>query len=138
MNCLCDSMIGISDLNLYFETHMAGLDSEFIRFSVYFDNGVTDNSINDVRNAMSEWVESFEEQDIYAGYVVAINGGDRIIISLDYGCIDNCDISLRGILASLNKISGISEVIINEEASLIYEEEIPSDFDFCREFYGGI
>ena len=136
MNSVCDSMIGLSGLDLYYEAHMSGLANEYIEFSVYFEHGVTDEKIVAIEDSINKWAVPFEENEIFLGYIAVLKKDGKAVICLDYGCIDNCDVSICGILTALNKISDISTVGINEDTEFRYTYGIPAGFDFYGEFYG--
>lgn len=51
-----DSILGIDQLDLNYEAHVAGFDGESFLYSVYFDGGVTDeNPAGDVGLFFTKW-----------------------------------------------------------------------------------
>lgn len=128
MNYVCDSMIDIKGLNLNYEAHMAGLECEYIEYSVYLENGVSNKKITEIKNAINNWAVPYERNGIFLGYIGVLKKDDKALICLDYGTIDNFEVPVCGILTALNDVSEISSVIINEGSD--YHYEVPSVDDF--------
>ena len=64
-----DEVLGLSSMGLSYEAHVAGFDGECFDFCVYFGSSVTDEEACAVENAVHEFLEPYEEKDIYLGYV---------------------------------------------------------------------
>ena len=95
---------------------MAGIDGECFNYSVYLNDEVTDEKFKEIKDLVTRFIEEKNAKDIYLGYVDVTKENDRICIYLDIGGVDPQfeDASVQGILATLNKVSGIKKVIINE------------------------
>ncbi|MCM1288237.1 MAG: hypothetical protein NC240_07985 [Clostridium sp.] len=111
-----DDIMGFDKLGLYYEVHMAGADGENFNYSVYFADGVTDEKFAEVDKAVSDFFNSFDEEEDL-GYFDVSNEDDKVNIYLDLGGSDpdNEDTAIKGILKALNKVSGIKSVIVNED-----------------------
>lgn len=111
-----DEVLGLSNMDLNFEAHVAGFDGECFDFCIYFGSSVTDEEACAVENAVHEFLEPYEIKDIYLGYVDITSEGDKVRIYLDLGNVDPGyeQTAISGILKSLNNVDGIDHVIINE------------------------
>jgi len=116
-----DFMMGFEELGLYFEVHLMGLDGECFMYSVYFDEELTEEKFEEMKEAIRNFVKSYDEE-IYLGYIDVSREDGKGSIYLDLGNVEapNENIALKGILKALNNVSGIKKVMINEEF----------DFDF--------
>ena len=112
-----DSILGIDQLDLNYEAHVAGFDGESFLYSVYFDGGVTDEKAEEIQQVMSDYSSQNGDEENYMGYIDIYNGEDQIMIYLDLGGVseENCNMAVTGILKALNSVAGIKSVIINEE-----------------------
>lgn len=110
-----DNMFDFSKLNLYFETHVAGLDGECFTYSVYFDDGISDEKTAEINKAIDDWSAPYDEKEIYLGYISVSKEDDKALVYLDLGSIKDCDQSIYGILTALNNVTGIKSVILNED-----------------------
>lgn len=110
-----DSMMGFDKLDLYFEAHMAGIDGECFHYSVYFEEGYSDAKLKETETVIEEFAASFDEET-YPGYMDVSKNDDKVNIYLDLGNTDpgESDNIIKGILTTLNKVSGIKCVIVNE------------------------
>lgn len=110
-----DRMMGLDQLDLYFEAHMEGIDGECFNYSVYFEDGCPDAKVEETDRAVTEFAESFDEED-YPGYMDVSKMDDKANIYLDLGNTDpeESDTIIKGILKALNQVAGIKTVIINE------------------------
>lgn len=117
-----DSMMGFDKLGLYYETHMAGMDGECFNYSVYFEESLTDEKFEETDKAISEFIKPYNDKEIYLGYLDVSKVDEKVNIYLDLGNVDpkDSDTAIQGILKTLNSVSGIKCVIINEG----------SDYDF--------
>lgn len=115
MDYKCDDMFNFGELNLYFETHVAGLDGECFYYSVYFNDGVSDEKIAEISKAIADWSAPYDEKDIYTGYISVSKEDDKASIYLDLGNVEDCDTSINGIMTALNNVTGIKSVILNED-----------------------
>ena len=117
-----DNMMGFDRLGLYYEVHMAGIDGECFHYSVYFENGLTDEKFGELDKAIDEFVKPYNDKDIYIGYISVSKEDDKATVYLDLGgsTPNNEEIAIKGILKALNSVSGIKSVILNEGC----------DFDF--------
>ena len=111
-----DSMLGLNGLNLYYEAHLAGIEGECFDYSVYFENGVTDEKISEISKAINEFTAPFDEKGIYPGYMSVSKEAEKAMVYLDLGNVNpNYENTvIRGILTAFNNVSGIKKVIINE------------------------
>ena len=112
-----DSILGIDQLDLNYEAHVAGFDGESFLYSVYFDGGVTDEKAEEIQQVMSDYSSQNGDEENYMGYIDIYNGEDQIMIYLDLGGVseENCNMAVTGILKALNSVVEIKSVIINEE-----------------------
>lgn len=112
-----DSILGIDQLDLNYEAHVAGFDGESFLYSVYFDGGVTDEKAEEIQQVMSGYSSQNGDEENYMGYIDIYKGEDQIMIYLDLGGVseENSNMAVTGILNALNSVSGIKSVIINEE-----------------------
>ena len=112
-----DSILGIDQLDLNYEAHVAGFDGESFLYSVYFDGGVTDEKAEEIQQVMSDYSSQNGDEENYMGYIDVYKGEDQIMIYLDLGGVseENCNMAVTGILKALNSVAGIKSVIINEE-----------------------
>ncbi len=112
-----DSMMGFEKLGLYFEAHIAGIDGECFNYSVYFDNRITDEKLDEANKAIDEFINPYNDKDIYMGYIDVSENDGKVNIYLDLGGINPDDeaTAINGILKALNNVKGISKVIVNEE-----------------------
>ena len=112
-----DSILGIDQLDLNYEAHVAGFDGESFLYSVYFDGGVTDEKAEEIQQMMSGYSSQNGDEENYMGYIDIYKGEDQIMIYLDLGGVseENCNMAVTGILKALNSVAGIKSVIINEE-----------------------
>ncbi|MDO5559840.1 MAG: hypothetical protein Q4F95_09615 [Oscillospiraceae bacterium] len=111
-----DNMIGVDRLGLYFEAHVADIDGECFNYSVYFENGITDEKFEETNKAIAEFMKPYNDEDTYLGYIDVTKEDDKVSIYLDLGNVDPDyeDTAIHGILEALNNVSGIKSVIINE------------------------
>lgn len=112
-----DSILGIDQLDLNYEAHVAGFDGESFLYSVYFDGGVTDEKAEEIQQVMSGYSSQNGDEENYMGYIDIYKGEDQIMIYLDLGGVseENSNVAVTGILKALNSVAGIKSVIINEE-----------------------
>ena len=112
-----DSILGIDQLDLNYEAHVAGFDGESFLYSVYFNGGVTDEKAEEIRQAMSDYSSQNGDEENYMGYIDIYNGEDQIMIYLDLGGVseENSNMAVTGILKALNTVAEIKSVIINGE-----------------------
>lgn len=111
-----DKMMGFDTMDLNYEAHIVGLDGECFTYSVYIAENDTANKKTEIINAIAEWDKPFNEKDIYTGYINVSEKNGIIIIFLDLGNVEPeyQNISIKGILESLNNVTGIESVLINE------------------------
>ena len=112
-----DSILGVDQLDLNYEAHVAGFDGESFLYSVYFDGGVTDEKAEEIQQVMSDYSSQNGDEENYMGYIDVYKGEDQIMIYLDLGGVseENSNVAVTGVLKALNSVSGIKSVIINEE-----------------------
>ena len=112
-----DSILGVDQLDLNYEAHVAGFDGESFLYSVYFDGGVTDEKTEEIQQVMSDYSTQNGDEENYMGYIDVYNGEDQIMIYLDLGGVseENSNVAVTGVLKALNSVSDIKSVIINEE-----------------------
>lgn len=112
-----DSILGIDQLELNYEAHVAGFDGESFLYSVYLDGGATDEKVAEIQQVMADYSSQNGDEENYMGYIDIYKGEDQIMIYLDLGGVseENCNMAVMGILNALNSVEGIKSVIINEE-----------------------
>lgn len=112
-----DSILGIDQLDLNYEAHVAGFDGESFLYSVYFDGGVTDEKAEEIQQVMADYSSQNGDEENYMGYIDVYKGEDQMMIYLDLGGVseENSNMAVTGILKVLNNVAGIKSVIINEE-----------------------
>lgn len=117
-----DSMMGFDKLDLYFEAHVAGFDGECFDYSIYFEEGSSDDKLKEINTAINEFIAPYDEKEIYMGYIDVSKNDEKVSIYLDTGNVEpeDIDAAVTGILKALNKVTGIKKVIVNEDC----------DFDF--------
>ncbi|MDE7098822.1 MAG: hypothetical protein K2O60_06715 [Ruminococcus sp.] len=115
--------MGLDKLGLYYSIKADGIDGECFHYSVYLDGDVTEEKCYEIGIAIGEFFASYDEKEIYTGYLDISKEDDKIFIYLDLGNVKPQyeDISINGILQALNNVSGIKSVVINEGID---------DFDF--------
>lgn len=102
----------LDKIQLNYEAHMVGYGGEKYCYSIYFENAATDENCNEVDNAVDKACDEFGED--YIGYI-DINIKDNIVsIYHDTGNVEDCDSAVRTVLKSLNNVTGIKNVVINE------------------------
>lgn len=108
--------MGIDQLDLNYEAHVAGFDGESFLYSVHIDGGVTDEKVDEIQQVMADYSSQNGDEENYMGYIDIYNGEDQIMIYLDLGGVseENSNMAVTGILNALNSVSGIKSVIINE------------------------
>lgn len=113
-----DSMIGLDELELNYEAHVVGFDGENFTFSVYFEDGLTDAEFEETDNVIGEFFKSYNERDIYLGYIDVLKQEDKVFVFLDLGNVEPeySNTAIHGILNALNNVSGIKTVLINENS----------------------
>ena len=111
-----DSIIGLDKLDLSYEAHLEGIDGENFTYSVYFENGVTDEHFGAVEKAVIDFVQPYETGGVFLGYIDVSKADDNICVYLDLGNTDEGqeNTAIHGILTALNGVEGIKSVIINE------------------------
>lgn len=115
--------MGFDKLGLYYNVKVDGIEGECFNYNVYFDGYVTEEKCRKIADAIHELRVPYEEKDIYMGYLDVSKETDIVRIYLDLGNVkpDYEDISIKGILQALNKVSGIKSVIVNEGIDVFYE-----------------
>lgn len=108
--------MGLDKLGLYYNIKADGIDGECFHYSVYLDCSVTEEKYKEICNAVHDFQEPYQEKDIYMGYYSVSKEDDKIEIYLDLGNVTPKyeQVSIEGILKSLNNVSGIKSVVINE------------------------
>lgn len=112
----CDSMFEFGKLHTYFEVHVADIDGECFTYNVYFNTAVTDQKIDEINHAIEQWFAPYFDQDIYCGYISVTKEKGKVSVDLDLGGVEDCDLSIYGIVKALNTVRDIKKVIINEDA----------------------
>lgn len=110
-----DNLIGLDKLDLYYEVHMVGIDGECFNYSIYFDE-YNDKKFDEINGVIEEFEFNYTNK-FYIGYIDVTKDGDKVNIFLDLGNVDlryHNDV-IQGILTTINKVSGIKRVIINED-----------------------
>ena len=112
-----DSMIGLENLDLYYEAHLVDLDGECFIYRIYLDEEVNNEKFEEIKKAVEVFSEDFDfNGDNYPGYIDVSLKENNILIFLDLGNVlpQNQNISIQGILKTINKVKGIKKVMINE------------------------
>lgn len=118
-----DEMVGLDQLNVNFEVHMAGIDGENFMFNVYFSEEITEEKFSETEKVVSEFASTYEEQDMDLGYLNVSKEEDKVVVYLDLE-IEDMELSNRaicGLVEALDKVSGIKSVIINEDSEGDFE-----------------
>jgi hypothetical protein len=117
-----DKMMGLDKLELYYKTHMAGIDGENFSYSIYLENNNIYDKFIEISKAITEFIQPYDEKDIYMGYIDITKDDEKVNIYLDLGNVEPQyeDVAIKGILKAINIVQGIESVIINEGC----------DFDF--------
>lgn len=112
-----DDILGLEELGLNYETSLEGLDGECFNYGVYFDGCSAESKLDEVSAAVTKAEESFDAPDPYIGYIDVTVEGEKINIFHDLGNVDpeSCDAAIHAVLLSLNDVSGIKHVAINED-----------------------
>ena len=112
-----DSILGVDQLDLNYEAHVAGFDGESFLYSVHIDGGVTDEKVDEIQQVMADYSSQNGDEENYMGYIDVYKGEDQIMIYLDLGGVseENSNVAVTGVLKALNSVSDIKSVIINEE-----------------------
>lgn len=113
-----DSMIGLDELELNYEAHVVGFDGENFDFNIYFEDELTDAKFEETNNAIGEFFKSYNEQEIYLGYLDVLRKENKVFVYLDLGNVEPeySNTAIHGILNTLNNVSGIKTVLINENS----------------------
>lgn len=65
-----DSMIEVEKLDLYYEAHLVGLDGECFIYNIYFNDGINDEKLEEVKKSVKEFSENYNYNgDTYPGYI---------------------------------------------------------------------
>lgn len=118
-----DEALGLTKLPLQYPAHARGIDGENFIYSVYFTDGTADEEkAESVRQAINAYDFQLVGDD-YIGYLDISANDSNVSIFLDLGNTEpqNENRIIHGILLALNSVSGIKEVILNEDCC---------DFDF--------
>jgi hypothetical protein len=111
-----EEILGIDQLDLYFDTSVEGFDGECFSYSVYFDSSTAEEMLADVEAAMEDAVDAFGGEDHYIGYISASVEDDKVFIYHDLGGVEPEDnnAAIHTVLKALNDVKGIKNVVINE------------------------
>lgn len=122
--------MGFDKLGLYYNIRMDGLDGECFEYSVYFENGLTDEKFGEADKAIDEFLKPYNEKEIYMGYIAVSRKDDKINIYLDLGNVKPQyeNVSIKGILQALNNVSGIKSVVVNEGCDYDFPDDFEDDF----------
>ena len=117
MDFSLDEYVGITQLNLNFDVHMVGIDGENFTYHVYYFEEITEEKFEETKKVVDEFASSYTEQ--YLGYIDVSKEDYKVVIYLDLGIEDMelANQAICGLVESLNKVSGIKSVIINEDCS---------------------
>lgn len=107
-------LFGISALGLHYEAQLAGIDGECFQYSVYFEGAPDEEAVS---AAICAWLQPYEAQEIYMGYLSITKEDDKVCIYLDLGNVapEHQNPAIQGILKALDGVAGIRSVIINED-----------------------
>lgn len=114
-----DKSMGLDKLGLYYHAHInVCMDENFI-YSVYFEAEPTEEKLDECRKAVGDFLEPFNEKEMYVGYIDVTMEDDKITVFLDLGNTDlpsakEQNDAIKGILIALNNVGGIKSVILNE------------------------
>ena len=112
-----DYMLGLDNLDLYYEVHLVNLDGECFIYSIYLNDEITNEKIEEIKKSVEDFSNNFNYNgDTYPGYIDIKQKEDIVTIFLDLGGVlpQNENISIQGILNTLNNVEGIKKVMINE------------------------
>ena len=110
-----DEIFGFSALGLRFPVSVAGFDGEDFRYSVYFDED-PEGKKDAVETAAAQFESECEARNMYPGWFGVSCQDGKVMIVHDLGNVDPEDIvpAIRGLLAAIDAVDGIREVVINE------------------------
>lgn len=114
-----DKSMGFDKLGLYYNVHMDGCEGEDFVYSVYFETEPTEEKLEECSKAVGDFLEPFNEKEMYVGYIDVSKEDDKITVFLDLGNTDlksanEQNDAIKGILTALNNVGGIKSVILNE------------------------
>ena len=111
-----NEIIGIDQLNLYFDTTVDGFDGECFSYSIYFEGVTAEEKLADIQAAMDTAVEAVSSEDHYMGYIDVTAEGDKVFVYHDLGGVepDENNAAIHAALKALNDVNGIKNVVINE------------------------
>lgn len=101
-------MVKIEELDLYYEIQLAHAGDGHFSYIVHFENGVTDEKLDEIDKTISEFAEPYMDENI----LECSKGEDNVKISFDSAGVSsqNKDTIIYGLLKTLNNISGITSV----------------------------
>ncbi len=113
------------DKYLLFDTpsiHQFNLNRFFYNYIVYIVLDYSDDKLKENDTAINEFFTPYNDKEIYLGYIDVSKEDEKVNIYLDTGNVEpeDIDTAITGILKALNNVSGIKNVIVNEDC----------DFDF--------
>lgn len=109
---LWDKSMKLDKIQLNYEAHMVGYGGEKYCYSIYFENDATDENCNEVDNAVDKACEEFGEG--YLGYIDINIKDNMVTIYHDMIDVEDCYSAIKIILKSLNNVTGVKNVVINE------------------------
>ncbi|MBQ8950969.1 MAG: hypothetical protein IJ167_01250 [Lachnospiraceae bacterium] len=111
-----NEILGIDQLNLYFDISVDGFDGECFSYSVYFEGVTAEERLADIQAAMDSAIEAFGGEDHYMGYIDVTVEGDKVFVYHDLGGVEpeENNAAIHAALKALNDVKGIKNVVINE------------------------
>ena len=121
--------MGFDKLGLNYSIKMDGIEGECFSYSIYFTGDATDEKLEETRKAVGQFEDSLSGEDDYAGYISVAKSGNKIEIYHDIGNVKNENEAIHGVLKSLNNVSDIKNVIVNEGMGGFDDFEDFDDFE---------
>ena len=107
-------ILGINQLNLSYNTRVEDFDGENFTYSIYFDDGASEEKKTEVDSAVEGFLSKHSND--YMGYIDVSVVEGKIFIYHDLGGVEpeNNNLAIQELLKALDDVTGIKEVIINE------------------------
>ena len=111
-----DGLKELQKLGLYYDVQVDRLNNgRTYAYSVYFDDGVSDEKMEEVSHAVQSYMIPYTNKNTYLGFVSFTKEDERIFICLDAEDVspDYEGTAIQGILKALESVKGIKQVIVN-------------------------
>ncbi len=108
-----EDLLGLKQLELNYSIAVKGIDGECFNYSVYLGDSDIHSTYREISDLLTGHFNDNIE-NVYLGYIDITNEGDKINIFHDLGNTDGSNEPIHTVLKLLNRVNGITEVIINE------------------------